>query len=71
MGVFICAQNDSQQQVIMDLGMTLIRMKSFFLHVVRHAQLHLFDSLHSNGCGQAHQGFPKVILNIKTVICED
>ena len=59
----------------MNLGIKLIRinlgMKLFFLHVVRHPQIHLFDLVHSYGCGQAHQGLPKINLDIKTAIWQD
>ena len=79
MDVFWCARNDSKQQVRMNLGMKLIRMNLgmklyfffFFLHVVRHTQIHLFDSVHSYWRGQADLGLPKVILGIKTAILQD
>ena len=51
-------QSDLKQQVKMNLGMKLIR-KTYcwyevdFLHVFRHTQMHLFDSVHLYGCGQA------------------
>ena len=41
------------------------------LHEVSHPQIHLFDSDHWYGCGQAHQGLPEVILKMKTSICQD
>ena len=65
-----CVQNDSKVRT--NIGMKLIKinlgMKLFFLLVVKHTQIHLFDSVHSYGCGQAHQSLPKVILNIKVVL---
>ena len=32
--------------------------------------MHLFDSTYSYGCGQGQLGMPKVIINIKSVICQ-
>ena len=39
--------------------------------MVKHTKIHLFDSVHSNRCGQAHLSLPKVILKIKSAICQD
>ena len=59
----------------MNLVMRLIRMnfdmKLIFLHVVRYTKINLFDSVHSDGCGQAHMGIPKLILNLKFAISQD
>ena len=46
-------------------------MKLIFLHVVRYTKINLFDSVHSDGCGQTHMGIPKLILNIKFAISQD
>ena len=41
------AQSDEKQQVRVNLGIKLIRMnlEIDFLHVVRHTQIYLFDSV--------------------------
>ena len=59
--------------VRMNLGMKLIRMnfEVDFLHVVKHIEIHLFDSVYSYGCCQAHLGLSKVILNIKSAISQE
>ena len=36
--------------------------------MIRHTQLHLFDTIDSNGCGQAQLDAPEVILNNKSAI---
>ena len=69
------AQNDSKQQVRMNLGMKLIKMnlgmKLFFLHVVgTHKYIYLIQSIHM-GVVRHTRVFPKVILNIKTAIYQD
>ena len=60
MGVVRRAQN-SKKQVRMNQRTKLIRvnlgMKLIFLQVVRHTQTHLFHSVHSYGCDQAHLDF--------------
>ena len=60
-------QNESRYEV----DWNELKYNVDFLHLVRHTQIHLFDSLHLYGCGQAHQGLPKVILNVKSAICYD
>ena len=60
--------------VRMNLGVKLIRMnfEVDFLHVVKHIEIHLFDSVYSyGGCCQAHLGLSKVILNIKSAISQE
>ena len=52
----------------MELTRMNLSMKLLLLHVGRDMQTHLFDSVHSYWCGQAHLGIPKVILNIKSGI---
>ena len=42
-----------------------------FLLVVRHTKIHLFDSIHLYGSGQAHLGMPKVIPNNKFLLCQN
>ena len=75
MGVVRGVKSDSKQQVRMNLVMRLISMnfdmKLIFLHVVRYTKINLFDSVHSDGCSQAHLGIPKLIINIKFAISQD
>ena len=57
----------------MNAGMKLIRMNLVMKLIVciwLGIRKHLFDSLHSYGCGQAHLDFPKVILNIESATCQ-
>ena len=42
------------------LSQEWVELWSYILHTVRHTNL--FDLVHSDGCGQAHLGLPKVIL---------
>ena len=41
------------------------------LYLGRHTQIHLFDSLHSYGSGQARLGMSKIIPNIESEICQE
>ena len=45
------------------LSQEWVELWSYILHTVRHTNL--FDLVHSDGCGQAHLGLPKVILQKK------
>ena len=62
------AQSDSKQ--VSYISKRKLGDKLIFLNEVRHIKIHLFDSVHSYGCGQAYLGMPKVI-SIKSAICQD
>ena len=52
-------------------GMKLIRINlnmKFMFYMWLEAYINLFDSVHSYGCGQAHLGLQKVILNTTSAI---
>ena len=68
-------QSDSKQPISVNLGMKLIKMNlgiNFDLcFTCGYPHTNLFDSVHSYGCVQADLCLPKVIVSIKSVICQD
>ena len=52
-----------------DLKLIRINLSMKLIFCIRlEAYINLFDSVHSYGCGQAHLGLQKVILNITSAI---